>query len=134
MNAKWTLERIAWEILRLNTISDAERGWLLDTLPHVYIHPVVYSEAYGGPEEGGWWYRTQTVIRDRIGEEDEDGDYCNHPKHLIMRLDKALLACRRLNDLTDELVNRGRYGDEHVGYEWSLGKPEDTPARRPYYC
>jgi hypothetical protein len=57
--------KIRWQDGRIETLEpegDDEQGdWeLVDTTPLLYANLYLYDRAYGGSEEGGWWYDTYT--------------------------------------------------------------------------
>lgn len=87
----------------------------------VYLH----DRAYGGPEEGGWWFESGDLVRVMrvFGSEASATDFC-------YRLNRRLRAT----------LNRGR---RSIGSVLSEGRfcarvyeddaPPHYPARRPYY-
>jgi hypothetical protein len=83
------------------------------------------DRAYGGPEEGGWWYDTGELVRTCRLFRDED---------------KAYAYCRRMNDLIRVLVNTGRPGVGSVLSEGVYGAEvhegnamQGYPETRPHY-
>lgn len=85
------------------------------------------DNAYGGPEEGGWWYET--------------GQLVVHPaRRRYATTEEARTACARANRLLAHLQRNKRHvssmayaGGRYV-VKWSEGKPKTFyPARRPHY-
>jgi hypothetical protein len=70
--------KIRWQDGRIETLEpegeDLGGDWeLVDTTPLLYANLYLYDRAYGGSEEGGWWYDTYTPA---------DGDWNTEPpKH-----------------------------------------------------
>lgn len=90
------------------------------------------DRAYGGPEEGGWWFDT--------------GEPSDAPEHLIFeRYFKSLAAARKYADKLNEkhgaAWNEGRNSDVgsvlSEGKFWAEvteGRPESYPLSKPQYC
>ena len=90
------------------------------------------DRAYGGAEEGGWWYDTGTLSDD--------------PAHIVLtRFFKSEAAARRyadkLNDKHSAAWNEGRNSDVgsvlSEGKFWAEvteGRPESYPSTQPMYC
>ena len=98
--------------------------------PAFYVVCVVHMDrAYGGPEEGGWWYdTTEPVVGPDI------------PLPSVWRtMDEAQAACDALSDWCVEhnegrreigsVLSEGRYGT--MIYEGQF--PHPTPEERPHY-
>jgi hypothetical protein len=89
----------------------------------VAVHLV--DKAYGGPEEGGWWYQTGEHVRTlRVFG-------CN---------ERAVTYARRLDRLLDATLNKGRRPISSVlsegRYEADVFEhvvPEHYPATKPHY-
>ncbi len=84
--------------------------------------------AYGGPEEGGWYYR------------------CGYPVDELSRFtrgfrneDDAYAYCRKLNDRVAKVLNKDRRSMDSVlseGEYWANvceGTPKAYPETRPHY-
>ena len=95
----------------------------IDDMKPWYVNLYVYDRAYGGPEEGGWWfdvYELQNTTRVASKEEAES-------------LQKVIqLACNEQNDNRNSDVNsvlsEGMYVvmiENHKGFH--------KPQERPYY-
>lgn len=107
----------------------AEADTIAEALPEVQVYAYVADKAYGGAEEGGWWYDTEQVIeRSPVIQE-----------NLRMRLDKAQAWVAHANDLADVLINCDRrspnsvLSEGHIRYQWTLGQPMNRPLQRPHY-
>lgn len=92
----------------------------------VYIVAVyLIDRAYGGPEEGGWWYETGELVRVIRTFKNED---------------RAVAHATRMNDLLDATINKGR---RDISSVLSDGRycaevhenlaPRGYPERRPHY-
>lgn len=85
------------------------------------------DRAYGGPEEGGWYYDTETLTR---------------VSKIFRSRASADKACRRANALLYIGAKRLRYGVGSVCYgggayvaSVTVGPPAaHYPEERPYYC
>lgn len=91
------------------------------------------DKAYGGPEEGGWWYDTEEVSR-----------ASKHLEHARLfrdeRMEDAYEYARTLNKRYDEEWNEGR---PEISSVTSIGRyralvnkgtvPKNYPTRRPRY-
>src|SRR5262245_61972197 len=99
-----------------------------------YIHKHEVSLAYGGPEEGGWWYEEGTPVSDSEWET---------ARWAFTDEDKAYEKCRELNEAERERAKKEEqfeyssvlaYKSTHYSYrveEFSL--PKSYPDRRPHY-
>lgn len=87
-----------------------------------YVNVYLADRAYGGPEEGGWWYDCGEAIR-------------SFPCYTHRRAERVLLRVRRIV----ERANVGRRPKSSVlstgVYEcWIEDHPaRDYPACRPHY-
>jgi hypothetical protein len=87
----------------------------------------IYLEdrAYGGPEEGGWWYDCGELVR---------------VVRIFRNEESAYKFCRRLNHWLHLIVNRGRRSTGSVLSEWVFSATVEHgqarkryPEERPYY-
>lgn len=93
-----------------------------ETLTPMRWYAVVYEvdRAYGGPEEGGWYYSTGQVVHQVICSTEHEAD----------------TAAEKLEELfpnngtSSSVMYAG--GDYRVSVQKSPGK--DYPENRPYYC
>jgi hypothetical protein len=119
----------------LDTDTEA-RVWLMDnceklpeefkdTLPDVHVWLANQSLAYGGSEEGGWWFTVTAPV--------EDG------KSELMRLDLAREFCRAENQkIEDNLPENHRpMSDTNSSGEnrwvWTFDEPCCYPKQKPRY-
>ena len=129
--------KIRWQDGRIETLEpegdDDQGDWeLVDTTPLLYANLYLYDRAYGGSEEGGWWYDTYTPA---------DSDWNIEPtKHgLCESVDAAKAAYDALQAWCEE-ENKTRRSPHSVASEghyvvWLEAWPaEHSPARKPYYC
>ena len=83
------------------------------------------DRAYGGPEEGGWWYDTGELVRIH---------------HITGSESEARTRCQRLNRRLDATLNRGRRPISSVlsdgQYRAEVREdfvPQHYPDRKPHY-
>lgn len=83
------------------------------------------DRAYGGPEEGGWWYDCGDLVR---------------PLMVVTGEQRAYELARRANKLLDRLQRRKRgvgsvayTGGRHVVSVYENTAPARYPEHRPYY-
>lgn len=84
------------------------------------------DRAYGGPEEGGWWYDTGDLRR---------------PLALAPTNEAAVTIAARANRLLDRLQQNKRPvdsvaydGGRHHALVFTTTAPPSYPAERPSYC
>lgn len=84
-----------------------------------YVNVYEVDRSYGGPEEGGWWYNTGTVV-------------------LTKQFDDEQQARAYADSLSEEYPNTGRSssviysgGDYRIYVEDEVG--QDYPDHRPHY-
>jgi len=121
------------------SLNERDRDRLLSTLPTVHVYACKVDRAYGGPEEGGWYYRTEQPLDRHIGRDSQYWGY-THPERLTMRADRAIAYCERANYLTDLWVNAERPSLSSVAsigvihWTWAVDRPRCQPESKPYYC
>ena len=104
---------------------------LCEFLPEVFVAPYIHDIAYGGPEEGGWWFDTHSPIEDKRNEEEY--------RHKIMRLDYAIIYARKINQLCKKFVNYGKHPVDSVSSEGLVvyiitdHKPCYMPETKPHW-
>jgi hypothetical protein len=137
-----TLTELIYDLLgaidATTSLTDTAREAILATLPQVNVYACKVDQAYGGREEGGWYYRTEQPLDRHIG---RDAGYgYKHPERLTMRADRAIAYCNRANDLTDLWVNAERPSLSSVAsigkihWQWTIDRPRCQPESKPYYC
>lgn len=72
------------------------------------------SRAYGGPEEGGWWYDT--------------GELEHIEFHTIRQI-----ADLRMKELREKYPYTGKSGSVLGGEDWAVGCNENGKIPHPYY-
>jgi hypothetical protein len=93
---------------------------------HYTVAVYLVELAYGGPEEGGWWYQCGELVRQMRTFKSEE---------------RASLYCMRLNELLKVTLNKGRRPISSVASngrynaEVMNGRcaPAGIPERRPHY-
>lgn len=93
-----------------------------------FVNVYLIDRAYGGPEEGGWWYDTGRLIRSTQGVEVSDAGLPTIQS--IMDTETAWATEENANRRSDinSVLSEGRYVvkiEDHPGRSW--------PARRPHY-
>lgn len=122
---------IRWED---GSVEQLEIFGLVDVTPCHYANLYLYDRAYGGPEEGGWWYNTYDPVGEWSDSETEP------PKHgHFATEEEAQKAYETLLEWCEQ-ENKGRRSPSSVISEghfvvWLEAWPaEHQPTRRPYYC
>lgn len=123
-----TLRTDKGRIITIPGVEEAEDNLIVDDLvditPKVYLNVYLYDRAYGGPEEGGWWYDTYEPIEDR----------CR-----IVTEEQGPNSLERLREELDK-ENESRIGPSSVrseGYYIAVLESwpaEYEPRHRPHYC
>ncbi len=95
-----------------------------------YVHKYDIGQVYGGPEEGGWWYKAGEPVEDWTPLE-------------FQTEQMALVACRGLNIEERARAEREEdygytsvlsYRSDHYEYDISESPvPVAFPENRPYY-
>lgn len=91
--------------------------------PLVYVNVYLRDRAYGGPEEGGWWYGVQSI---------EFTFRCKDEKHAKQVYDMMFIKYedenRNRNSDISSVTSEGRYDVELEAWPG-----EHSPLNRPYY-
>lgn len=92
--------------------------------PLVYVNVYLCDRAFGGREEGGWWYDTKSV---------EQVFYCKDEAHAKKVYDQMVIEYaeenkNRRSDISS-VLSEGRFN-----VELSAWPGERQPAERPHYC
>jgi hypothetical protein len=94
------------------------------------------DRAFGGPEEGGWWYTHGTPVTENLS--DEVGKDWALPRYFHNE-NEAVSYSEQLQDRLDDTVNKGRRSIGSVlsqGLYWAYveeGHPRPFPEERPHY-
>lgn len=111
-----------------------------------YVVAVYYEDrAYGGPEEGGWWYSTGELVDVLTGHLDEGVAYemarfYNDDEERARSGERARVVELGRRELKPELQANGCHMTD---YDWEPKEsdyvvrwdvPEYTPEHRPHYC
>ena len=122
----------AYRANELRENGEIEKADLLcEFLPEVFVAPYIHDRAYGGPEEGGWWFDTHSPI--------EDKKYTGEYRYKIMRLDNAVNYAKRANQLCKKFVNDGKHPMDSVNCEGLVvyviteGEPHHMPETKPHW-
>lgn len=111
----------------------ASGDWeIADVTPMSYANLYIFDRAYGGSEEGGWWYDTYTPA---------DGDWDTEPPpHGHLGSPEAAKAAMEALHQWCEQENRGRRSPSSMASEGHFvvlleaWPAEYSPAQRPHYC
>lgn len=99
-------------------------------LPEVYVYPALHDKAYGGSEEGGWWFDTYQVIK--RSKRPNEG-------FKMMPLCEAIKYVQAINARLQDTVNANRrpissvLSNGEYTYLYSFDYPINLPTERPYY-
>lgn len=135
--------RLTWEQARdwvdKNTTDETAGDYAIhaDDPPNFHMVCIVLEDrAYGGPEEGGWWY-------DTFNPDDYEAKWLTHEAGgpwIFQDSEAALKKCREINQLLkDERVNDGRSPidsiisrGQYAAYIYD-GYPHYVPREIPHY-
>jgi hypothetical protein len=105
---------------------------VVDVTPKCYANLYLFDRAYGGPEEGGWWYDTYAPV---------DGDWIDDPPAYGHFESEALAeAALLLLEIWCKEQNSTRRSpssmasDGHFVAMLEAWPAEFKPRNRPYYC
>lgn len=124
---EWAI--IAWADGRHETIdnSTATRIWdFEDVTPRVWVNVYLHDRAYGGPEEGGWWFDNWDAIYE------ESMAYLSEAEAEAAAVLKQVWCDRENSDRNSDInsvCSDGRYEVRQEAYP-----PVPSPMRRPRYC
>ena len=126
---------IRWDDGRIERRELQGDDWeLQDVTPVLYANIYLHDRAYGGPEEGGWWYDTYSPID---GDSDWDtappqhGHFPNEEK-ATQAMGAITRWCNAENSLRrspSSVTSEGHY--VVVMESWPA---EFSPKQRPHYC
>lgn len=128
--------KVRWEDGRVETMSTLD---LHEVTPRLYVNYYVYDRAYGGPEEGGWWYDTYAPLDESyVGVEVDPG--VDLPRMGLYESEEAALEAYQQARALMGLANEGRrpvssvLSEGEITVHLEAWPAEYSPARRPYYC
>lgn len=104
---------------------DLEEGAIQDVTPRLYVNVYIHDRAYGGPEEGGWWYDTYDPI-------EEECKFASTEEEAKKIFEDMLAWAKKENENRrpiSSVLSEGRYFVDLEGFP-----PRRLPERRPYYC
>jgi len=118
----------------ISTCGEDEYGpWeVVDVTPLLYANIYLIDRAYGGPEEGGWWYTTYTPA---------DGEWSTDPpphglmptQYIAKQAVAALDAWCELENATRRSIHSTASEGHFVVFQ-EAWPPEPSPKRKPHYC
>ncbi len=96
-----------------------------DVTPELYVNVYLHNRAYGGPEEGGWWYDTYDPVYEecRVAFTEEEA------KEIHKEMLEWMLQENAVRRDVSSVISEGRYVVSVEGFP-----PRRLPLRRPYYC
>ena len=107
---------------------------LVDVTPACYLNLYLHDRAYGGPEEGGWWYDTYAPVADSDWWDAEPPAYghFDSPEHAQQAMESLQAWCTDQNTLRHSPSSVA--SDGHFVCRLEAWPPEVYPSRRPHYC
>ncbi len=126
---------IRWPDGKIETLrrKDSDYHVLVDVTPLVYANLYLWDRAYGGPEEGGWFYDVEIpALSSDWGIDPPAHGHFPTPE-------EAEAALERLQEWCDsENTNRPHptsvASEGHFIVQLEAWPAEPTPKNRPYYC
>lgn len=106
---------------------------LCDVTPKFYCNLYLQDRAYGGPEEGGWWYDTLTpaIEHDWNNQPPQHGHF-QSPQLAEAAAERLQEWCNTENDTRRPISSTASEGVFVVRLEsWPA---EHYPKQRPHYC
>ena len=100
------------------------------------------SRAYGGPEEGGWWYNCGEFLeclgefKDRVeGMKARDNAFEENEREAPYRMGaNSTDGCDPSGEANDDFLMRGgRWGQGNITFALEEQKGADYPSEQPYY-
>jgi hypothetical protein len=119
-------------VLPTKTMSTWVTQVMFDNLPvpKFCVSVYLYDRAYGGAEEGGWWYNTYEPVAglDSLTRHFENlGRAANYRQDLQLLLDLEYNKHRRSD--VGSVLSEGKY----IAYVDQDEMPSPKPTTRPYY-
>ena len=119
----------------------------MDGAPTIYVVARYWTErAYGGPEEGGWWYTVGELEKVVLATRDEERAYAaarrlngwvaDEQRHVRRAVSYDVVEIPR-RELLPELKAVACHADYEFGendYEVRWDIPAYYPEGRPHYC
>lgn len=106
----------------------SEHDWddITDVTPRLFVNVYLHDRAYGGPEEGGWWYDTYDPWEEecKVFDTEEEARHYHAVLHGKIEDENG----NRRSDI-NSVLSEGRY----VAFVEAF-PPRPLPTRRPYYC
>lgn len=129
---RWANGRV--ETRQLKGEDDLGDWEVTDITPLCYANIYLHDRAYGGPEEGGWWYDTYSPI-----DGDSDWDTSPPPYGHFPSTTDADNAMKAIAKWCNEENSRRRSpssmaSEGHFVAIQESWPAEYSPARRPHYC
>lgn len=59
---------VRWDTGKLETLTGEDVWELEDVTPCLFVNVYLHDRAYGGPEEGGWWYDIYEPVAEECAE------------------------------------------------------------------
>ena len=124
-----TLVKVRWfdgreeEFVGDNDKDQSAGDELADVTPALYVNVYLIDRAYGGPEEGGWWYDTGELVR---------STQCDTEAAAEVKRAEEEAACNVENHGKPDISSVRSEGRYAVRVESEAGA--DYPAARPHYC
>ena len=124
---------VRWET---GAIEERNPGELEEITPKLYVNLYMHDRAYGGPQEGGWWYDTYAPV----SEEDAEWEHAKPPKFGLFATEAKAEDARNELEGWCNLANETRRSPSSVLSEGhyvamlEAWPAEYQPSSRPFYC
>lgn len=102
---------------------DEYSEWFEEVTPLLYVNVYLHDRAYGGPEEGGWWYDTYEPVESNLYESEEKAEVAFKEKTLWCKSENV--GRREPNSVCS---------DGHYVVRLDAWPAEPEPKYTPYYC
>jgi hypothetical protein len=129
---------VRWDTGMVETIEmegeDDNGSWtVVDVTPKHYCNLYLQDRAYGGPEEGGWWYDTLTPATEHDwNTQPPPHGHFQSPQLAEAAAERLQEWCNAENDMRRPISSMASEGFFVVGLEsWPA---EHYPKQRPHYC
>jgi hypothetical protein len=128
---------VRWDDGRVDTSplsgESASCDWeLTDITPLVYANLYLHDRAYGGCEEGGWWYDTYAPADNDWNTEPPPHGHLGSPESAKKAVEALKAWCNEEN--RDRRSPSSVLSEGHFVVILEAWPAEHSPSQRPHYC